>query len=75
MTAETKDDLTSFHEFVGQQLQNGRASLTPEEVVALWREHLETIESVHRGLQDIDAGRSRPADEVLDEIRQELMQS
>ena len=75
MSAATKDDLKSFHEFVGRQLENGGAHLTPGQALALWCEHLETIESVRRGLQDIEAGRSRPADEVIDELRDELLKS
>lgn len=73
MGVEIHDDLRSFHRFVGEQLDNGGAHLTPEQALALWRERLETVESVRRGLQDIEAGRSRPADEVLAELRNELL--
>lgn len=75
MSTATKDELRSFHEFVGRQLDNGGAHLTPEEVLSLWRERVATIESVRRGLVDIEAGRTRPADEVLDELRDELLKS
>ena len=34
-TART-DDLRAFHEFVGEQLANGGASLTPAEALVLW---------------------------------------
>ena len=74
MSADIKDDLKSFHDFVGKQLGNGGAQLTPEQVLALWRERLNTIESVHRGLEDVEAGRTRPADQAIDQLRQELLQ-
>jgi hypothetical protein len=75
MSTTVKDDLRSFHEFVGRQLDNGGADLTPEQVLTLWRERLEVIESVRRGLEDVEAGRTRPADEVLAELRDELLKS
>lgn len=75
MSTIVKDDLRSFHEFVSRQLDNGGADLTPEQVLTLWRERLKTIESVRRGLEDIEAGRTRPADEVLAELRDELLKS
>ncbi|REJ90840.1 MAG: hypothetical protein DWQ34_16615 [Planctomycetota bacterium] len=73
MSTAARDDLQTFHEFVRRQLENGGADLTPEQVLAMWRERLETIDSVGRGLQDIDDGRTRSADEVLDELRDELL--
>lgn len=73
MSTAIKDDLRSFHEFVGRQLDNGGADLTPEQVLSLWLERLETIESVRRGLEDVEAGRTRLAEELIDELRDELL--
>ena len=72
MATELTNNLESFHSFVGEMLKNGGARLSPEQVLAMWRERLETIQSVRRGLEDVDAGRTRPADEVLHELRDEL---
>lgn len=72
MAFEVKNNLESFHRFVEEQLNNGGATLSPEQVLAMWRERLETIESVHRGLQDVDEGRTRPAEEVLQDLRREI---
>jgi len=75
MTVEVTNDLASFHRFVSEQLENGGTKLSPEQVLAMWRERLETIESVRRGLDDVDTGRSTPADQMLDELREETRNS
>ena len=36
MATERRDDLKAFHDFVGEQLANGGASLTPAETLDLW---------------------------------------
>lgn len=72
MAVELKDDLESFHRFVEEQLNNGGAKLSPEQVLAIWRERLETIESVRCGIEDVEAGRTRPAEDVIQELRDEL---
>lgn len=72
MATFQNDNLASFHIFVGEQLQSGAATLSPEQVLAMWRERMDTIASVSRGIADIDAGRTRSADEVLEELRREL---
>jgi len=72
MGTEVKNDLASFHRFVGEQLQDGGATLSPEQVLGMWRDRVDAIDSIRRGLQDIEAGRMRPADEVLRELREGL---
>lgn len=72
MPIEVKNDLESFHRFVEEQLKIGGSKLSPEQALSMWRERLDTIESVHRGLDDIEAGRTRPANEVLTDLREEL---
>lgn len=63
MVVEAKNDLASFQEFVAEQLTNGDAQLTPEQALALWRERLDTIEAVRKGIEAVDAGRTKPLDE------------
>ena len=59
-----------FHKFVGQQLSHlGAASMSPEEALARWREHQETLAGIREGLADIDAGRTRPVDELIQELK------
>ena len=69
MTVVANSELESFHQFVGDRLRNGCAEVSPEQVLARWRERNATIESVRRGIADVDAGRTRPADDVLAELR------
>ena len=71
MSMSTNSDLESFHLFIGEQLQAGGAPRSPEQILAQWRDRVETIASVQRGLDDVDAGRTRPAHEVLEELRSE----
>ena len=74
MAIEVNNDLETFHRFIAEQLKNGGPKLSPEQVLAMWRERPETIRSVRRGLEDVEAGRTAPAKEVVHELRQELQQ-
>jgi hypothetical protein len=71
----TQQDLDSFHHFAQQKLQNGGAE-SIEELFDLWRiehptpeEQAEIHAIIRQGVADIKAGRGRPADEVMDELR------
>ncbi|MFV1964240.1 MAG: hypothetical protein ACC628_02365 [Pirellulaceae bacterium] len=66
-----KSDLEDFYVFVGEQVKNGGEQLSPEQVVAMWRERVETVKAIQEGLEDVEAGRVRPAGEVLAELRNE----
>ena len=68
MATETQTELQSFHEYVGAQLANGGTEITPEQALARWREHQATIASIQRGLDDVEAGRVKPAEEVLNKL-------
>jgi len=71
MPTTTQTELQSFHEFVGRQLSNGGSSLSPEQVLRLWQERQETIASIQRGIDDVNAGRVIPAAEVLERLGQD----
>jgi predicted transcriptional regulator len=71
----TQQDLDSFHRFAQEKLQNGGAE-SIEELFDLWRierpsaeEQAEIHAVIRQGLADIKAGRGRPADEVMSELR------
>ena len=69
MSIAHNETLAEFHKFVGQQLsQPEAASMSPEEVLARWREHQETLAAIREGLEDIDAGRTRPVEELIQEL-------
>jgi hypothetical protein len=69
------DQLDDFHRFAQQRLQaEGAESL--EELCDLWRiehpsadEAAEIDEAIQQGLADIEAGRYRPAEQVMAELR------
>lgn len=65
--------LASFHKFVGQQLASETAAqMTPEVALALWRERQESIVAIQKGLADVEAGCTFPAEDVIRELREEL---
>lgn len=62
--------LAEFHKFVGQQLSHpGAVSMSPEEALARWREHQATLAVIREGLADIDAERTRPVEELIQELK------
>jgi hypothetical protein len=67
----TQSDLDAFQQFAAERIaRKGAESL--DELLREWelaRERRDTIESVKRGLADVDGGRTRPADSLLDELR------
>jgi hypothetical protein len=74
----TQQDLDSFHRFAQQKIQNGGAE-SIEELFDLWRiahpspeEQDEIHATIRQGLADIKAGRGRPADEVMSELRRKF---
>lgn len=69
------DQLDDFHRFAQQKLQSGGAE-SLEELCDLWRiehpsdeESVEIHEAITRGLADIEAGRYRPAKQVMTDLR------
>ena len=48
MASERRNDLKAFHDFVGEQLANGGASLTPAETLELWRFSTRAMRSKRR---------------------------
>ncbi|MGD9720519.1 MAG: hypothetical protein AB7O59_21835 [Pirellulales bacterium] len=72
--AITLADLEAFQRFAAERLAaQGAESLS--DLLCEWessRERQETIESAKRGLADVDAVRTRPAADVLKELRSGL---
>ncbi len=71
----TQQDLDSFHRFAQQKLQNGGAE-SIEELFDLWRIEQPSPEDeneihaiIRQGLADIKAGRGRPAEDVISDLR------
>jgi predicted transcriptional regulator len=73
MSSHPTSTLEDFHQFVGRQLASPTAEpMSPEQALALWRERQETLAAIRQGLADVEAGRTRPAEDVLRELRAKL---
>ncbi len=75
MTIERANDLRAFRDFLDAKLSNGGSNLTPEECLELWEvenqteeEREKTLEAIRQGLADVDAGRTRPAEDVIRDL-------
>jgi hypothetical protein len=76
MTTERTNGLVAFKKFIDEQLSNRGAELKLDEAVARWKyenqtpeERQEALEAIQEGLQNRDAGKSRPVNEVLAGLR------
>ncbi len=78
MTTTTAADLQAFHEFVVELLrdQSGAQRPTPDECLELWHlknrtpeEYAADVQAIREGLEDMYAGRTRPAREFHEEMR------
>ncbi len=70
--AITQDQLDSFHRFATERLSKGEVEVSIDDLVIEWdsmRNREQINAAIHEGLADIDAGRTRPADEVTEELR------
>jgi hypothetical protein len=72
MATDRANDLLAFKSFIDEQLA-GETVPTVDEVLARWarenetdEEREETLEAIHRGLADVEAGRVMPAREAVD---------
>ncbi len=70
--AVTQAQLDEFHRFATDRLNNGGSELSFDDLVFEWdsvRNRDQINVAIRQGLDDIDAGRHRPADEVMEEMR------
>lgn len=75
----TQDDVEQFHKFAMGKLSNGGAGLTWQELFDAWMtedppapERDEVNAIIRQGLEDIEAGRFRPAEDVNAELRRKF---
>ncbi len=76
MTTDRSNDVLAFRSFLDERISRDGASLTLEDALGLWEyenspeaEREETLAAVLEGLEDLKAGRTRPARDVLAELR------
>ena len=70
--AVTQADLDQFHNFATERLSASAADLSIDDLIIEWdsmRHRLEINAAIREGLADIDAGRTRRADLVMEELR------
>lgn len=70
--AVTQADLDQFHRFATARLSTSMADLSIDDLVIEWdslRNREEINAAIREGLADIDAGRTRPAAVVTEELR------
>ncbi len=66
-------ELNSFHQFAQDSLRTRDEDVSLEKLLEIWRAKTERDEvnaAIREGLADIEAGRYRPAAEVMEEFRQ-----
>jgi hypothetical protein len=65
MSTDAHQELVSFHQFVGEHLNTGHPSLSPEEVLEAWRlqnrspddeEYKADVQAIREALADMEAG-------------------
>ena len=65
-------ELNSFHEFALHSLRSSTEFVSLENLLETWRAQTEREEvnaAIRKGLADVEAGRYRPATEVMEEFR------
>ena len=69
----TQQELDAFHRFASARLGNGGSEQTWDDLLVQWesnRDRDDINAAIRRGLEDVEAGRHRPAEEVIEELRQ-----
>ena len=73
MSTQFPTDAELFLEFLRDQIAGGAGGRAPEEFVDLWRAQRHpsdaAADAIREGVEDMQAGRVLPFDEVNDEIR------
>lgn len=68
----TQHQIDDFHQFATNRLKSGETKLTIDDLIIEWdssRNRDEINDAIREGLADIEAGRTRPAAEVTEELR------
>ncbi|MFO0789171.1 MAG: hypothetical protein U0805_06920 [Pirellulales bacterium] len=71
--SDSRQELVSFHHFIGEQLNGGSANVSPEEALEMWRlqhrsaeEYEEDVQAIREALDDLKAGKvGTPVDEFI----------
>ncbi len=79
MATDRGNNLRAFTSFASEKLSHGEAMLTLDEALCLWdhenqseEEREATLQAIRNGLEDVEAGRVRPARDVIAELRRKF---
>lgn len=73
MPTQLPTDTEAFLVFLANEVKNGGADKSPEELLQLWRaEHASAIEDIRQSIADLESGHFRPFAEVDAEIRKKF---
>ena len=70
--AVTQEELDRFHRFASEKLGNGGGDLSWDELFIQWESICDQDDvnaAIKQGLADVDAGRHRPASEVMEDLQ------
>jgi hypothetical protein len=75
MGTERINDVRAFRSFLDEKLSRCGNALTLDEALELWEfenltdaERQDTLQAIRQGLADVDAGRTRPAEDVVRDL-------
>jgi predicted transcriptional regulator len=75
MATDRTNDLRAFRRYIDDHLTNSAVEMTLDEALVNWEienqtdeQRQETIEAIREGLADVDAGRTRPAEDVIRDL-------
>jgi len=69
LTPERRAELEQYARLHDQSPEEALDSLLAAQLASERQEHEETVEAVHRGYEDVKAGRTKPAEEVHEAMR------
>ena len=76
MSTDLKSELVGFHRFITDQLENGAATMSPEEALDTWRaqnpaptDYVENVAAVREALADMEAGDTGVTTSALSPLR------
>ena len=69
--AVRQEEIDGFHEFATNRIREGAEEITFDDLVMEWeslRDREDINAAIREGLADVEAGRHRPASEVMKEL-------
>ncbi len=75
MATDRSNDLRAFRQYIDEQLTNGGSEMSLDDALLSWEvenqtdeEREDTLQAIREGLADVEAGRTRPAEDVIRDL-------